>query len=339
MKALYPLLVLVTLFWGMSCKNSYYQSAKFNISQQEWEKAQIELAKLIAQNPNDGRAHFLQGDVFARQDNYEKMHDCFGRCSEITNRYETQIKYLMQRYWLDNYNAGIRYFDEGKFDEAIKRFRYATIIKPEQPIAYIHLANIYQIQYDFKNAIEIYQQAIGLNKKDIISRNHLAAIYFKENEYEKAIKICNEIVRINSKEIEAIKQLATCYELLDDMDNAIKWYDKAARILPGDKTIHTNLGIAYFSTHNLEEAIEEFKIAIEIDSLDTALFTYLGECYWKIYDYQNMVSCFQHIVDLNPNNLSAWRNLALGYNHLGQFVESDSARSQANRLKEATSKF
>ncbi|MBN1351366.1 tetratricopeptide repeat protein [candidate division KSB1 bacterium] len=334
LKYRYFIFVLISLVLFGSCKNLYYQNATFNIEQHEWEKARTELDKLIQQNPDDAKAFFMLGDVYAHLDQYEKMHTCFSRCLELSNRFQNQINHLIQKHWVENFNAGIKRFDEGKHDKAILRFINATIIKPNKPIAYIHLGNIYRIQAKFDNAIDIYMKAIRLNKKDVISRNHLAAIYFEKKEYHNAIQMCHEIVKIDSKNAEAIQQLARCYELLNEMDNAIKWYREASRLLPQNKTIHTNLGVAFFTSQDFEKSIKEFKTALSIDSLDTTLYHYLGECYWALRDYPSMVTCFEHIIDIDPWNLAAWRNLTVGYNHLGRYAESDSARVRLEALQQ-----
>lgn len=326
------LLLNIVLF--ESCKNSYFQNAEFCMKQHEWEKAKKELLKLIDQNPNNGKSFYLLGEVYGGLNDYEKMCHCFDRSLELTNRFHPKIKYLTQKYWVENYNAGIKSFNKGNFADAIQKFTYATTIRPKKPIAYIQLANIYRVQEDYKKAIETYEQAIRLDKTDTVSRNHLAAIYFRQREYQKAVEICLEIIKLNSSDIEAIKQLAYCFDLMGDRENAIKWYTEASRLSSNDKIIHTNLGIVYFTIHDFPEAIREFRLALKSDSLNTTLYYYLGDCYWKTYDYENMVECFNRIVEIEPKNMNAWRNLVIGYNHLGRFVESDSARARLDKLNQ-----
>jgi len=62
--------------------------------------------------------------------------------------------------WQEQYDLGIKYLEDGSYEEAIVAFEAAIEIDPKQAPAYLGLAEVYIAQNDFDKAAEILQQGI-----------------------------------------------------------------------------------------------------------------------------------------------------------------------------------
>ena len=70
--------------------------------------------------------------------------------------------------WQEQYDLGVRYLNEGKYEEAVIAFNAAIEIDPKQADAYIGLAEVYTVQGDTEKAAEVLEKAvaeIGENEK------------------------------------------------------------------------------------------------------------------------------------------------------------------------------
>lgn len=62
--------------------------------------------------------------------------------------------------WQEQYDLGIRYLNEGNYEEAIIAFEAAITIDPQQAEGYVYLAEAYIYTNDFENAIRVVNQGI-----------------------------------------------------------------------------------------------------------------------------------------------------------------------------------
>ena len=62
--------------------------------------------------------------------------------------------------WQEQYDLGMRYLEEGDYEQAIVAFTAVIGIDPKQVDAYINLANIYIEQEDYENAVSILQKGL-----------------------------------------------------------------------------------------------------------------------------------------------------------------------------------
>jgi len=313
-RALFLFLALLSI---SACRESYLQPIRFYMTQRDWDQARDELQKLLAADPRNGELHFLLADVYAHLSEFGKMHEHFQQTRALTNRFDADIESQIKKYAVDNYNAGVVLRQQKHFDMAIEKFTFTSLIAPRTPDAYIQMAHIYLAQEDFERAINFYEHAIEYNRKDIISRNNLAGIYFKQQNLEKTISVSLDILKIDNKHYDSILRLAWCYDQLADYPQAIKWYIRAIQLNPKDQKLLVNLGINYYRQAEYAAAIDQFKSALKLDSSSVHLYNYLGESFRQTQRFEDMIRCYKTLVDREPQNTNAWKNLISAYGSLG----------------------
>ena len=72
--------------------------------------------------------------------------------------------------WQEQYDLGVRYLSEGKYEEAIIAFTDAIEIDPKRPDAYIGLADVYTARGDTMAAMDVLNQALdAVGENDALS--------------------------------------------------------------------------------------------------------------------------------------------------------------------------
>ena len=119
--------------------------------------------------------------------------------------------------WQEQYDLGMRYLEEGDYEQAIVAFTAVIGIDPKQVDAYINLANIYVEQEDYENAVSILQKGLEncdetetLNEK-LSEVNQLIAEKESEAAKEKAARLENE----------KLQELETSYGMIGTEDASL----------------------------------------------------------------------------------------------------------------------
>jgi tetratricopeptide (TPR) repeat protein len=168
---------------------------------------------------------------------------------------------------------------------------------------------------------------------DVISRAleidpHSALDYFKKGNalarmgrLEEAIAHYHEAIRIKPDLDMAHNNLANTFMLAHKPDEAIREYTEALRINPGNSDAAKNLAIARQGS-NVDEAISGLKEKLKADPHNTRLLTTMGQYYAQKGDYQNALVSLKQVLELTPEDPSAYYNISCIYARLGKVDES-----------------
>jgi tetratricopeptide (TPR) repeat protein len=188
------------------------------------------------------------------------------------------------------YNVGLVYLQNDKYDEAIKYLNKSLALKPNFDLALNALGIIYFIQGDLEKARDYFEKSLVVNPALTEARNYLGSVYQElghldkaEAEFKKAITdetyLSRELAYYNlarlyltqGNEAESIRLVDIALEMNDRMvmahnlkgillersgklSEAIFCYEKALAIAPGDINLSYNLAVAYFKLDRRAEA-------------------------------------------------------------------------------------
>jgi len=95
-----------------------------------------------------------------------------------------------QMTWQEQYDLGVRYLEEGNYEEAIIAFTAAIEIDPKQAPAYVGRGDAYigsgETEENLAAALADYETVIGLDEANVDAYLGLADVYIRMGEYEKA---------------------------------------------------------------------------------------------------------------------------------------------------------
>jgi tetratricopeptide (TPR) repeat protein len=127
------------------------------------------------------------------------------------------------------------------------------------------------------------------------------------------------------------------YQKLDNIENAISDFTHSLELEPGFAPAHAGLGQAYWIGYDsfnkgkewLDRSQSECRKAVELDSSLAEAHACMGNYYNAIGEYQGAAQEFHSSVDLDGNNLNAWRGLGRANDHLSNPAEAETAFQKA----------
>ena len=161
-------------------------------------------------------------------------------------------------------SLGNVYFEQQKFEDAIKEYMIAIKLKPDSPEAHNSLGLVYFEQQRFEDAIKEYMIAIKLKPDSIEAHNNLGLVYFEQQRFEDAIKEYMIVIKLKPNFPAAYYNIGNVYSTLGKFDEAIKEYMIALRLKADYAEAHHNLGVTYLKKGLSQKAEEEFKTALQL---------------------------------------------------------------------------
>ncbi|HEX6719311.1 MAG TPA: tetratricopeptide repeat protein [Pyrinomonadaceae bacterium] len=186
---------------------------------------------------------------------------------------------------------------EGRVDEAIRRFKIVTSLKPNLIATHVNLGNIY----------------LELNRPEEAKRSFLAAL---------------EIEKQNPAALYGLGQVALSRRRYAD---AVSYFEKALVLAPEANRIHYALAMAYRGLSNQEQAkihlAQQGPVGVRVadplmDSLmelaqSTRLYLIRGKQAFEAKRYQEAAAAFRKAIALSPESVPAHLNLGAALTQLG----------------------
>ena len=101
-----------------------------------------------------------------------------------------------QMTWQEQYDLGVRYLEEGNYEEAIIAFTAAIEIDPKQTPAYVGRGDAYVLSGETEDNLTAaqadYEKAIELDETNAEAYLGLADVYIRQGDYEKALEVLQQ---------------------------------------------------------------------------------------------------------------------------------------------------
>lgn len=200
---------------------------------------------------------------------------------------------------------GIDYFQDGKYEQAVKSFKQAAALSP-------------------------------LSDNSVNAYNYMGQAFSKLGETDKAIKTYQEAARLYPADDRFYLALGDLYLQEERLDDAIDAYEKAIKVDPNNNKSRYSLGESYLKAGNLDKAYDHFNQVVRISPNDPAGYYGLGEIARASGDLNSAVSLLNKSIRLNKNFELAYRELGYVYADRGDFYK---AQEQALILEANDSKY
>ena len=194
----------------------------------------------------------------------------------------------------------------------------------------------------FSNDIQVVPNSAKLNNAlgGILIEKSLEQEVNNEEYLNQALGYLGKAISIhpNYKNAHLLKGNANLY--LGLFEQAVKDYNNALAIDPNYFEARNNLSVAYrdggryFGERegNLDKAIEWLQLAAQVRADDYEVYRLLGVALGSKGNNGEAVQWFLKAVELEPNNGSAWYNLAIAYYNLGDLRQGASSMERAKQL-------
>ena len=217
-----------------------------------------------------------------------------------------------------NFNRGLTYYGQGKYEEAINCYDRVLKINPEYEKALYEKARVLEKQKKYEEAIKCFVMALKINPHNTSARedgNRLSdnLDWYKKGmelnsrkQYKEAIEYFNKTLEINPFHINSLMAEEWSFENLNKYEDAISCLDKILNIDPEYIEALNAKGIILCKEGKYEEAIKYYDKALEINPEYAFTWFNKGLVYYNQYKYEDALKCFDKALEFYPEDIPAW---------------------------------
>ncbi|MDC0980100.1 tetratricopeptide repeat protein [Bdellovibrionales bacterium] len=181
---------------------------------------------------------------------------------------------------------GTIYYDQGKFNKAIRSFKRALEIDPAFTDASVGLSIILNDLGRYDEGRKVFDEAKTMltskgdgdpyvDEKISIKHDELGELYFQYQRYGEALEQYFKALNLSSRKPELTMKLVECRIKLEEYDKAIKMLRELNREFPDFALGQLKLGMIYYDSQQLPEAVEQWESVLAKDPNNIAAQDYL----------------------------------------------------------------
>jgi len=195
---------------------------------------------------------------------------------------------------------GIRFYQDGNYDAAVREFKRAVSLSPQSD-----------------NSVNAY--------------DFLATTYLQIGNKNEAVKAYQLALRLSPNRDDLHNKLGNILHDQGDTDQAIKEYKAALQIAPNSTAYLYSLGQAYLAKGSLEDARAQFEKIINLAPQYYGGYYGLGQTYYRAGQYEKAIDQFEKVIASKEDFLYARVDLGYALADLGRV---DEAYEQENILQD-----
>src|SRR5574344_406366 len=174
--------------------------------------------------------------------------------------------------------AGV-YSSMGDNLNALTFYKKALVLNPSDGFVYVSMGNILQNIGDYNNAYEAYKQAAALCPEYPYNYLNLANIENLQKKYSPSINDYNKFLTLYPDNQQARESLARTYLADNKITEACNQFDTAYMKAPNDFKDYNNYGFALFKAKKFEKAIDILNKSIELEPENVKSYAELALSY------------------------------------------------------------
>jgi len=214
---------------------------------------------------------------------------------------------------------------EGRFDDAISRYRAARTLKPDYIAVLVNLGNIFLELNRLDDATESFSAALQLDQNNPAAHYGLGQVAISKHSYADAVDHFEKTLAQVPEANRVHYSLAMAYRGLGNVDK-VKAHlaqqgsvgvrvsdplvDSLQDSIAGER-LHLSRGKIAFEAQRYAEAASEFRKAVEANRDSAAARVNLGAALTQLGDLSGAVEQFEEALRIEPGKVSAHYNLAV----------------------------
>ncbi len=326
------------------------------------EAAMKQLQTAMTKNPENGKVWMMAGQVYVGLGEFDSAHAAFTKAESIFPGYAEDIAGEREVAWVEAFNAGITAMDQKNNDEAIAKLELAERLYKHRPEAKMNLGALYAQRGSSYSAVADSLKRIPGKEKEAQAKDSLAVEETQKaiDVFERAIEAPNGPLKEKLKPEEAanwkryglmaksnIAQIVgsrgvELYQA-EKYEEAAAAFARAAEINPYSRDYLYNIAQSHYARAvKLTEA--RSAVLAQRDTLSkakppktaevaakTAEANRLGVELLPIFD--QIAKMFERVLSIDPANTTLYALIAHAYKLSADVTMSDTARSNAFRIK------
>lgn len=170
---------------------------------------------------------------------------------------------------------GTIYYDQGKFNKAIRAFRRALELEPTYTDASVGLSIILNDIGKYEEGRKVFDEARELlarqtsqddpylNEKFSIKHDELGELYFHHTRYKEALDQYYKALALSNRKPELTMKIVETYARLQEPEKALKELRGLIKDYPGFLSARVRLGRVLYDMSDVEGAVEQWEAVIQ----------------------------------------------------------------------------
>ncbi|MGE4130642.1 MAG: tetratricopeptide repeat protein [Bdellovibrionales bacterium] len=170
---------------------------------------------------------------------------------------------------------GTIYYDQGKFNKAIRAFRRALELEPTFTDASVGLSIILNDIGKYEEGRKVFDEAKELlarqnssddpylNEKLSIKHDELGELYFQHHRYKEALDQYYKALSLSNRKPELTLKVVECYVRLQEPDKALRELRQLIREYPGFLSARVRLGRILYDSGDISAAVEQWEAVVQ----------------------------------------------------------------------------
>lgn len=204
-------------------------------------------------------------------------------------------------------NLGEAYLQESKLTPAMREFKKAEALDPDNPFLQydLGLVHLYRGRYD--DAIAHFERALALKPDYPAAMNSMGNAYLRKKDYDRAIVYYKKTTEdmLYATPQYPLSNMALAYYEKGEYGLAEKYFLEALKLDADFDRALAGLAETYMATGRYAEAIEKLQSAVHISPNAPTLHYLLARAYMQFGDYRGAYLEFNKVVELAPNTVDA----------------------------------
>ena len=220
-----------------------------------------EATKLLTQNPNDGYALLMLGDIYYQDQEWEKTYASYAPLlAQVNGRTPSEQFEITLRY-------GLSAMKTNRLPEAKKGFLMAKNLDPNHFEVNYNLGYIYYNQKEYEKAIPFLRKALIRQPDNITGLKYLGYTLKNLRKYQEALPCLKKVLDIQPDNKDARFAMGECFYEVGSNDQALKIFIHL-RVSPdvGPRAA-LYAGLIHTRANQLDKAIEDFEIGLKHDGI------------------------------------------------------------------------
>jgi tetratricopeptide (TPR) repeat protein len=254
------------------------------------------------------------GQVYHAYSLISSAHDCYLNASILAPK-DFRWMYLVAK--LDH--------QEGRFDDAIRRYRIARTLRPDYVAVPVNLGNIFLELNRLEEARASFKEALEIEKNDPAAHYGLGQIALSARSYSEAIQHFDVTLAQVPSANRVHYSLAMAYRGLGDVEKVKAHLDQQGSVgvrvsdplvdslqdLIEGVRVHLARGKLAFEARRFTEAAVEFRKAVAAGPDNVEARINLGVTLSQLGDAQAATEQFEEAIRIDPRRVNAHYNLAI----------------------------
>ncbi len=229
------------------------------------------------------------------------------------------------------------YVRAGKLDEALAVYEDLRELYPNNLEYLGEIAGVHLLKKEFDKASGEFETILSRDSVSVETKLHIGELYYEQIAKDstmtpRALSIFRRIRASNPADWRAYWFLGAIGTQTHDDTLAVSNLKKVTELASWNADAWAFLSTVYLLKNKFDEVVTVLESALRVVPDDFRVNFFLGVAYSRLGRSVDAVRVLEHACQINPRNVDALAQLALVYDGLKQFDESDSLYEQALKI-------